>query len=195
MNGRTLLVLPMLAAHLLTLSRIPLGLLFWIAIAHPRWALLVMALAGATDVADGAVARRARKVASARGLSLQTGPGAWLDPLCDKFFILSVLLATYIKLAPSPYLLAVVATRELILIPLAALYRLTRGLRERIRYDFRAGLLGKAATVAQFLAIAAILLRHSSQVPLAALAGSVGLLASAHYIRRGLRLAREPRAS
>jgi ferredoxin len=91
--------------------------------------------------ADGAVARRARKAGHARGLTLPPGPGAWLDPLCDKSFVLSVLAATYVNLAPSLYLLALIATRELILIPLAAIYRFTPLLRGRSRYDFRAGLL------------------------------------------------------
>jgi cardiolipin synthase (CMP-forming) len=184
----------MWVAHLLTLSRIPLALVFWIAVSDPRWAFAVMALAALTDIVDGAVARRARRVAEARGLRPPPGPGAWLDPVCDKFFVLSVLVATYAELAPSPYLLMAIATRELILIPLAALYRLTPLFRARMRYDFRAGPLGRAATIAQFLAIAALLLRHPSQVPLAAVAAAVGLLAAIHYIRRGVRLARTTQA-
>jgi len=180
----------MWVAQLLTLARIPLAIIFWIAVSYPRWAFAVMALAALTDVADGAVARRARRTAQARGLTLPAGPGAWLDPLCDKIFVLSVLAATYVELAPSLYLLIVIATRELILVPLAAIYRLLPSLRARMHYDFRAGPLGKAATIAQFLAIAALLLRDNSQAPLAALAGVVGLAAAVHYVRRGVQLAR-----
>lgn len=180
----------MWAAQLLTLSRIPLGLLFWIAISDPSWAFAVMAVAAVTDVADGVFARRARSAAEARRVTLGPGPGAWLDPLCDKFFVLSVLAATYVKLEPPPYLLAAIATRELILVPLAAIYRLTPVLRARMHYDFRAGPLGKATTIVQFLAIATILLGHSLQVPLALFAAAIGLLAAIHYIRRGVRLAR-----
>jgi cardiolipin synthase len=180
----------MWAAHLLTLSRIPLGFLFWLAISDPPWAFVVMAIAGLTDVADGAVARRARRTAEIRGVALAPGPGAWLDPVCDKFFVLSVLAATHVKMSAPLYLLAAIATREVLLVPLAAIYRLTPLLRSRMRYDFRAGPLGKAATISQFLAIAAILLDHSLQTPLALLAAAVGFLAAVHYIRRGIRLAR-----
>ena len=182
----------MWAAQLLTLSRIPLGILFWVAIPRPRWAFAVMAVAALTDVADGAFARRARRVADARGVTLGPGPGAWLDPLCDKVFVLSVLVATYVKLGPPPYLLAAIATRELVLVPLAAIYRLTSRLRARMHYDFRAGPIGKATTIAQFLAIAAILLGHPLQVLLALFAAGIGLLAAIHYIRRGVRLAQAP---
>ena len=153
-----------------------------------------MAVAALTDVADGAVARRARRRAEASGVHLGPGPGAWLDPLCDKTFVLSVIAATYVDLGPSPYLLATIALREIILVPLAAIYRLTPSLRARMRYDFKAGPLGKAATVAQFLAIAAILLRHPSQVPLALLAGAIGLAAAVTYVRRGVWLARAAHA-
>ena len=183
----------MLAAHLLTLSRIPLALLFWIAVADAQWAIAVMAVAAVTDVVDGAAARRAQRLAEARGLRPAAGPGPWLDPLCDKVFVLSVIAATYVRLAPSPYLLATIAIRELILVPLAAIYRLAPFLRARMRYDFKAGPLGKAATMAQFLAIAAILLRHPSQAPLALVAGVVGLAAAIDYIRRGVRIARAQR--
>lgn len=176
-------------AQILTLSRIPLGFLFWITVTRPAWSFPVMALAGLSDVADGAVARHARRAAEARGLIRPPGPGAWLDPLCDKFFVGSVLAATYVRLGPPLLLLGAVALRELILIPLAAVYRLTPSLRTRLRYDFRAGPLGKATTVAQFLAIGAMLMGLPAQVALAGLAAGLGLLASIAYIQRGLSLA------
>ncbi|MGH7538509.1 MAG: CDP-alcohol phosphatidyltransferase family protein, partial [Gemmatimonadales bacterium] len=64
------------AADVLTLLRLPLAALFPIA-RDPVWQLLIVAVAAATDVADGAVARR-------------TGASRWgpvLDPIVDKVFI------------------------------------------------------------------------------------------------------------
>ena len=108
----------MWAAQLLTLSRIPLALVFWIAVADARWAFATMAVAALTDVADGAVARRARRRAEASGVHLGPGPGAWLDPLCDKTFILSTAaaVASTGRVGPGPLLL--VAGRETIMLPL-----------------------------------------------------------------------------
>lgn len=118
-----------------------------------------------------------------------------MDPLCDKTFVLSVLLALWTRAGLSPVLIAAIATREIILIPLAALYRFTPLLRARMRYRFRAGLLGKGATVAQFLAIVGVLFRLP-QVPLAAaVAAVIGAAAALAYVVRGIRLARGPRPS
>jgi len=63
-------------ANVLTLSRIPFGIGFWFVIDRPTWALAVMIVGGATDLVDGAVARR-------RGQAGRNGVGAWLDPVCD----------------------------------------------------------------------------------------------------------------
>ena len=71
--------------NLLTLLRVPLAALIWVAPANALWLLGLMVLAAVSDWADGFFARRA-------GLSPE-GLGAWLDPLCDKLFILSVLIA------------------------------------------------------------------------------------------------------
>ena len=180
-------------AHALTLSRLVLAGVFWPVVDRPWWALGVLALAGLTDVADGLVARAARRRRQRAGLPSPAPLGEWLDPLCDKTFVVSVLIA--LRAGPGlPWpLLLLIATRELILIPIAALYRLTPWLRARLQYRFRAGALGKAATVAQFLAITLILFRDA-RAPVAAVAAAlIGTLAAAAYIVRGVRLARGPR--
>jgi cardiolipin synthase len=180
-------------ANALTLSRIPLGLAFWLAARNPPWAIAVLVIGAFTDVIDGAIARRGRRQ---KGVA-EAGPGigAWLDPLCDKFFVISVLLATYVVKQIPATMIAAIAAREIILVPLAAVYRLSPGLRTRIRYDFTAGPLGKAATVAQVIAIIAILTDRAVLWPLAAIAGAVGLAAAVAYIARGLRLARQAPAA
>ncbi len=73
--------------NLLTLSRIPLAALIWVRPLDPVFVLGIMALAGVTDILDGWLERRLHP-----GRKTET-VGAWLDPLCDKLFILSVLIS------------------------------------------------------------------------------------------------------
>jgi len=135
-------------AHALTLSRLALAGVFWLAVDRPWRALGVLAVAALTDVIDGHIARIARRRRQQAGQPPPSPIGEWLDPLCDKTFVLSVLLALWVGPGlPLPLLLAI-ATREIILVPIAAIYRFTPLLRSRMHYRFRAGLLGKAATVA-----------------------------------------------
>src|SRR4029453_14548961 len=79
--------------NLLSLARLPLGGLFWVILGptptHAVLAIGVMALAAATDVLDGTIARR-------RGLSA-AGMGSWLDPICDKLFVGAVLAALHFQ--------------------------------------------------------------------------------------------------
>ena len=65
-------------ADALTVVRFPLAVLFPIA-ASPVWQIAIVALAAATDVADGILARR---LGSSRA-------GAVLDPIADKAFMVT----------------------------------------------------------------------------------------------------------
>src|SRR4051812_6859545 len=102
-------------ANLLSLSRLPLGLLFAVVLAAPwggDWlALLVLALAGLTDALDGRLARReqARRLGTAVNLiESPSGTGSWLDPICDKFFVATVLGAIWYQSRPPLGLLALI---------------------------------------------------------------------------------------
>lgn len=182
-------------ANLLSLSRIPLGFLFAAVLVTPwggpRLALTVLALAGLTDALDGRVARqaRARRKGSPRGES-PAGTGSWLDPICDKVFVATVLGAIWFHSRPSLTLLGLILARELAQLPLSVVYLAVPSLRLWLRYDFRASLVGKAATVSQFVAIAALMF-GSPATPLAAGNACIfGLLALVGYIERGIRLGR-----
>jgi phosphatidylglycerophosphate synthase len=180
---RQLLTLP----NLMSLSRIPLGGLFWFVLARgsssPVVPLVVLAVAAATDVLDGAVARRRHGVNP-------PGVGAWLDPICDKLFVGAVLVALYAQRRAPLSTLALIVTRELLQLPMALLYRTSVTLRRWLHYDFRASWLGKAATVAQFLAVSALVLAHPMATALAEVAFALGLLALADYIRRAVAIGR-----
>jgi cardiolipin synthase len=169
--------------NLLSLSRIPLGGLFWGALSlgpdHPVQPFAVLAAAGVTDVLDGWVARR-------RHGANPPGTGAWLDPFCDKLFVGAVLAALFVQRRVPLALMALILSRELLQLPMAVFYRASDTLRGWLHYDFRASSLGKAATCAQFAAVSALILDHWSAWPLAWLAFGLGLCALADYIRRAV---------
>ena len=184
-DGRRLLSLP----NLLSLSRVPLGGLFWLVLdrAHSRVApFVVLAIAGLTDILDGYVARR-RKVDG------PTGVGSWLDPICDKIFVAWVLAALYFERHPPLWLLALIMSLELIQLPMSLVYRFSPALQHWVHYDFRASVLGKGATVLQFLAVGALLLEMELAVGLAWVTLVFGLAAIADYLRRAIVLARSRR--
>ena len=119
-----------------------------------------MAVAAVTDVLDGHLARRQARKAGDAQAEPGGGTGAWLDPICDKLFVAAVLAAIIVRRHPPPLLIGLILTRELVQVPMGVAYRFIPTLHSWLRYDFRASVLGKAATVAQFLAIAALILDH-----------------------------------
>jgi cardiolipin synthase (CMP-forming) len=171
--------------NLLSLARLPLGWLFWVALGptpgHALAALGVMGAAAATDVLDGTLARR-------RGTDL-AGVGSWLDPICDKLFIGAVLAALHFERGISLGLLALIVARELLQLPMSIVYRAIPTLRRWLRYDFRASLLGKAATIAQFLAIGALVAGLPARLPVY-LAFALGIAALVDYLRRAIAIGR-----
>jgi phosphatidylglycerophosphate synthase len=186
-------------ANLLSLARVPLGALFVVAWGAP-WggvflAIGVLAAAALTDVLDGMFARRAAAarlasagVRSAPGHLHPAGTGSWLDPICDKIFVATVLVAIWTHLHPPLPLLALILAREIAQAPLSLVYLAVPGLRRRLHYDFRASPFGKAATVSQFAAITAIVLELAAARSLAWLAFGLGMLALGDYLLRALRL-------
>ncbi len=174
--------------NVLSVSRIPLGGLFWVALAsgsgHAELPFGVLAAAAVTDVLDGWVARR-------RGID-PSGTGSWLDPICDKLFVGSVLAALYVQRRVPLGVLALIVTRELLQVPMVLVYRTSATLRRWLRYDFRASFLGKGATVVQFLAVSALILGVDEAIAwrLALLAFALGLLALGDYVRRAIIIGR-----
>ena len=162
-------------AHALTLSRIPLAALLWWTWGQPGPSVAVLAVAALTDTADGRVARWARR----RGAG---GPdiGGWLDPAVDKLFVAAVLaaVALHAPIAHRAAVIALIGARELMLVPLTALYLARR----RPHIALRAHAFGKIATIAQFIALCVIALAPDDALPAAVVAGALGLAATGHYI-------------
>ena len=165
--------------NLLTLVRIPMGLAIWLAPTNPAWLLGLMVGAAVSDFLDGWFARRA----GLPGESI----GAWLDPVCDKFFILSVLVAVWVTRQPPLWMALVASTREVVLLPLViarfSVPRLRKG-----GIPWRAMLLGKATTVMQFALFAAVLAGwRAAWTPLAVACGVLGVGAGLQYLLRAWR--------
>jgi phosphatidylglycerophosphate synthase len=162
-------------AHALTLSRIPLAVALAVAWGRPAWSVAIVLLAALTDTADGRVARRARR----RG---DRGPdiGGWLDPAVDKLFVAIVLAVIWIHapLAHRTAVIGLIGARELVLVPLVAVYLAWR----RPHVPLRADAFGKVATIAQFFALCVIALAPEHALPAAVVAGVLGLVAAGHYV-------------
>jgi phosphatidylglycerophosphate synthase len=167
-------------AHALTLSRLPIALALWAAYGDRARSLALVVLAALTDAADGNVARWMKR----RG---HTRPdiGGWLDPLVDKLFVAIVLALVWIR-AGEWLVVVLVGARELLFVPLTALYAARRPELGELHADP----IGKAATIAQFVALAAVLAAPAWALPVAVVAAALGLAAVAHYAARVLRAAR-----
>jgi len=182
-------------ANLLSLSRLPLAAAFvWVVDARAGWPapLLILLLAAASDALDGWVARRAagRAVGTA-GTGTPAGIGSWLDPVCDKLFVSTVLGALWWRYRPPLGWLALILGRELAQLPLSLVYLAVPPLRHWLRYDFRAGVPGKAATILQFCAIVALMFGSRFSPALAVAAFVMGMIALIDYVWRAVRMGRQ----
>src|SRR3989337_3527384 len=106
-------------------------------------ALMIFILAGITDGLDGLIARV---------LNQRTLIGAYLDPIADKFLLISAYLALTIKNMLPAWLSVIVITRDIIILSgIALLFLMAK------KFVIRPSLLSKATTVSQILAIIAVL--------------------------------------
>jgi phosphatidylglycerophosphate synthase len=166
-------------AHALTLSRLPIALGLWSTYGDPGRSLALVVLAALTDAADGNVARWMQRRGHPR-----SSIGGWLDPLVDKLFVAIVLALVWIR-ADAPLVVVLIGARELLFVPLAAIYAALRPPLGELHADP----IGKAATIAQFAALAAVVAAPSPAwaLPAAIAAAVLGLAAAAHYASRVLR--------
>jgi cardiolipin synthase len=174
-------------ADWLSLVRIPLGALFLLVVNRLPLALAVLAAAAVSDVLDGWAARRHR-----RPDDHQRHRGDWLDPFCDKVFVTAMLIGIWRVHHPPLSVLALVVTREMLQGVSLAVYRLVPSLRRGPPYNYRAHILGKATTVAQFLTATALVLDQPLSRPLAVACAVLGLVTVLVYVNRArvLRTAR-----
>ena len=176
--------------NLATLVRIPLAALLWVRPADPTWLLAIMAIAGFSNAIDGRVANLLRRRLAPESADEDRAVGAWLDPLCDKTFAVSLLCALAFGVEAPLAVLALIALRELLMLPLIAIYHLVPQVAATLHLDFSSDWTGKLTTVFQFTAIIAILVVPQATWPLAAVTALIGAGATVHYVRRGIVAAR-----
>jgi cardiolipin synthase len=142
---------------------------------HYEGALGLFAFAGATDAADGFVARR---------FGLMTELGRFLDPLADKFLMLaSFIVLVAIGVAPV-WLASVVIGRDLLVV-------LGAGLAWAFDLPLRIAplQLGKISTALQIAYIAATLLLLVLGIDLPALGNALAVLVAGFTLASGLNYA------
>jgi cardiolipin synthase len=146
-------------------------------------ALPVTLVAGLTDAADGYLARR---------LAAETRFGAWLDPLADKFLLVSLYVAFGLAGLVPGWLVWLVVGRDVLILSMAASALAATPIR-----DFPPTVWGKLSTVIQ-IGAAVLVVASCSAFPQAAsmVPNLVWLVAGAtvwsgiHYIWRAVVLAR-----
>ncbi|MCS6952684.1 MAG: CDP-alcohol phosphatidyltransferase family protein [Bryobacterales bacterium] len=137
--------------NLLSATRLALAppLVASIASGEYRRALVLLALAGVTDSADGLLARR---------YGWQTRLGAYLDPVADKVLLVGVYLALGASGLLPWWLVALVFGRDVAILAAAG----TVLLRTEYR-DFRPSVWGKLSTIFQILAALSVLSARASE--------------------------------
>ena len=168
----------LLPPGLLSLARFPLALAFPFAWSRPALAATVVVAAAVTDVLDGFVARK---------LHQETETGALLDPLMDKTFVAGVAATLIAARVVTPVEAALLATREIVELPLVAYV-----MAYRVPGDRRANTAGKLTTVLQFLAVGAVLVHVPAPLRATAIAATAiaGAVAGITYWARALHDAR-----
>ena len=151
--GRSSLDRVMNIPNALTLGRILLTplIVYFILEAKPGEALIFMAVAGLTDMLDGAIAKH---------FGMRTTVGAYLDPLADKLMLVSTVVCLfYIGKVPLFVFLAVVF-RDAIIVGGAAVYEMVTH-----RLKMEPTFLSKTTTTIQIIYVLLVLLNQAFSLP------------------------------
>lgn len=153
----------------LTLARLPLAVAFILVARDPHRAVVVLALAAASDVLDGWYARRFRQVSAI---------GALADAVTDKIFVATVAATLLVQgsLGLLPVFLLGVRDLGEAGLALGLVRRRSAVVRPRMALPF-----GKATTALQIVTVVAALFRQPVVDVLAFATAAVGALAVAEY--------------
>lgn len=163
---------------LLSLVRAPLAVAFPFALHSPVAAMAVLFAAALSDVLDGWCARRVGK---------ETVTGAILDPVMDKLFVATVAVTLLATGQLSPLLALLVATRDILELPLAVWVAVDAPKFAERRARVKANVFGKIVTVLQFGTVTAVLVARQYVNAFALASATVGVVAAATYWARMLR--------
>jgi len=182
---RTVLTDP---AHLLSVVRLPLAALVWWRPHDPVFLLVVLAVAAITDVLDGLVGRRLHPPAAGTA-----NIGAWLDPVCDKAFMVSAAAAIAVAWHVEPAVIGLLLVRDLAMPPLTLLFRLVVGPGLFHGHDFRARWSGKLTTGAQVFTLGAVVVAPAAVWPMAVVTAALGVVAVGERVWLAFQDRRRPR--
>ena len=174
-------------ANQLTILRMAFVPVFLILVAygHPQGSLAVFVAAGLTDLLDGFIARN---------FGQNSTLGELLDPIADKFLLVSSFLALTVQkevfeLRIPLWLTITAISRDVLLLSGGLAIRLTLG-----KHRFPPSIFGKATTVLQLLTVFTVLLSSlvtglGSFFDLVAIAALAATIASGlHYAVRGIQI-------
>ena len=152
-------------ADLLSAARIPLAAAF--PLASNRWRMVILAVAAATDLLDGPMARRFGSSAL----------GTLIDPVADKLFMAAAFAVVAVSGRLEPYEIVGVLLRDIVATVAfaATFYSRPRAI------PARAG--GKAVTVAQVLTLVAFLTGSPLLRPMAWATTAIAIYAIWDYYR------------
>lgn len=165
---------------LLSLSRIPLAMLFPLVPKKPRYEMGLLLLAGATDVLDGWCARR---------YGHETHTGALLDGAADKIFVLTVVGSLVASRSMTLREAVLLGTRELGELALAM--RVMSHGRRAFTKPRSADMYGKWTTALQYASIVAVITKSSLRKRLVIATALAGVLSSIAYFGRERRIERD----
>ena len=147
-------------------ARIPLAVAF--PLASDPWRMVILAIAAATDLLDGPLARRFGS----------SSLGMLIDPVADKLFMAAAFGVVAVSGRLAPYEIVGVLLRDIVA---AVAFAATIYYRRPRAIPARAG--GKAVTVAQVLTLVAFLAGSSLLRPLAWATAAIGIYAIWDYYR------------
>jgi cardiolipin synthase len=146
--------------------RIPLAVAF--PLASNRWRMVILAMAAASDLLDGPLARRFGSSAL----------GTLIDPVADKLFMAAAFAVVAVSGRLAPYEVVGVLLRDIVA---TVAFALTIYSHRPRAIPARAG--GKAVTVAQVLTLVAFLTDSPLLQPMAWATTAIGLYAIWDYYR------------
>jgi phosphatidylglycerophosphate synthase len=166
-----------LLPNFLSLARLLLGLAFpWIV---PDWRVAAVLAGAASDGLDGIISRK---------LHATSMTGRILDPIADKVFVLSVLLTLVLDDTLAVWQVALIGTRDLVVLAGAAIVAATEGWSATKRMP--PSWLGKVTTAAQFALLLSVLHFRAVMLVVFIPTAVLSVLAAIDYLR--LNMARRP---
>jgi len=176
---------PLTLPNFVTLLRLAMVPFLVLAVneAEYRLALLILALAGITDVMDGVLAR---------AFDMRSRFGAYLDPIADKLLLVTAYVTLTIPQGQAvviPLWLTILAlSRDVLIVVVALVLYLTEEMR-----NFRPSVWGKATTFMHVVTVGVVLLANITRVPVwlppacFTVTLVLVLLSGLHYIYRAAR--------